>query len=74
MWAPYVVPVGFWARYTPPQGGPSMDSPNGPRRRGRYKVLLLVYAVILILFVIALWVLVPAEVKKVIYETYINPP
>lgn len=48
--------------------------PIGPKRRGRFKILLLIYALIVILFVIALWIFVPADVKKLVYETYINPP
>ena len=46
----------------------------GPRRSRGFRIFRLVYAIILILAVIALWLFVPAEVKKLIYETYINPP
>ena len=50
------------------------------RRRRRkplrkvFLIWLIVYGLILIGGACALWWLVPPEVKKTIYETYINPP
>ena len=51
-----------------------MILPLGPRRSRGFRIFRLVYAIVLTLAVIALWLFVPAEVKKLIYETYINPP
>ncbi|MFQ5807456.1 MAG: hypothetical protein ACE5I3_13495 [Phycisphaerae bacterium] len=43
------------------------------RRRGRL-LFLLVYLLIVAGGAIAIWKLIPKEVKKTIYETYLNPP
>jgi hypothetical protein len=43
------------------------------RRKRRYW-LLLVYLLFVAAFAAALWFLIPDDVKRVIYETYINPP
>ena len=44
------------------------------KRRGRHLVFLLVYLLIVIAGAVALWLLIPDDVKKVIHETYVNPP
>ncbi len=49
-----------------------MPDPN--RRLRRLVLIRLIYLVVVLLLAIVLWFLVPADVKKAIYETYINPP
>jgi hypothetical protein len=44
------------------------------KRRGRFLLFLVFYLLIVIAGAVALWLLIPADVKKAIYETYINPP
>jgi hypothetical protein len=44
------------------------------RKRGRFTWLLLLYLLIVIGGALALWLFTPEDVKKVIYETYVNPP
>lgn len=44
-----------------------------PLRR-LFFVWLVVYVVIIAGGAYALWRLIPAEVKKAVYETYVNPP
>jgi len=49
------------------------------RRRRRplrrvFLLWLLVYGLVVLGGAYALWRFIPAEVKRVIYETYINPP
>jgi ferric-dicitrate binding protein FerR (iron transport regulator) len=50
-----------------------MTLPPARRRRRRLSWLLLLYVLVLIAGAVALWLLVPQEVKKAIYETYVNP-
>ena len=50
---------------------------RGRRRKLPRKVFLIwlmVYGLILVGGATALWLLIPEEVKKTIYETYVNPP
>jgi predicted PurR-regulated permease PerM len=47
------------------------------RRRGPRKRLvwvLLIYLLFVIAGAIVLWLVIPEDVKKAIYETYVNPP
>lgn len=44
------------------------------RRRRRPLWLLFFYLLIVIGGAIALWLFIPEDVKKVVYETYVNPP
>ena len=44
------------------------------RKRGRFIWFLLFYLLLVVAGAITLWLLIPAEVKKTIYETYVNPP
>jgi predicted nucleic acid-binding Zn ribbon protein len=44
------------------------------RRRGRFIWFLALYLLVVAGGAIALWLLIPAEVKKAVYETYVNPP
>ncbi len=43
-------------------------------RRRRSYWLLIIYLLFVAAFAAALWFLIPGDVKRVIYETYINPP
>jgi hypothetical protein len=51
-----------------------MNLPGQRRRRGRFFVFLLVYLLIVAGGALALWLFIPEDVKKAIYETYVNPP
>jgi len=43
------------------------------RRRRRSLTFLIGYLLVLVAGALALWMLIPDDVKKTIYETYINP-
>ncbi len=49
-----------------------MPEPSRPLRR--FLLMRLIYLVVVLLLALLLWLLVPADVKKTIYETYIHPP
>jgi hypothetical protein len=44
------------------------------KRRGRYLMFLAVYLLIVIAGAVALWLLIPDDVKQAIRDTYVNPP
>jgi hypothetical protein len=50
-----------------------MTLPPARGRRRRLTWLLLLYLLVLIAGAVALWLLIPQEVKKAIYETYVSP-
>jgi hypothetical protein len=45
----------------------------GPRKSRIRLWIRLIYLAVVIIAAVALWFLVPDDVKKAIYETYINP-